>query len=84
MTPDQKFALWIKYSIVAFVALFAYFLVADLAMPLTPQAMATRTVTKISPRVNGQISDVFVTNNQTVHKGEVLFTIDPQDRKSVV
>lgn len=78
MTPDQKFALWIKYSIVAFVALFAYFLVADLAMPLTPQDMATRTVTKISPRVNGQISDVFVTNNQIVHKGEVLFTIDPQ------
>jgi hypothetical protein len=38
-TPDQKFSRWIKYSIVAFVALFAYFLVTDLAMLLTAQAM---------------------------------------------
>ncbi|MBY7995993.1 HlyD family secretion protein [Vibrio fluvialis] len=77
MTPDQKFARWIKYSSFVFVFVFAYFLVADLAMPLTPQAMATRVVTKVSPRVSGQISEIYVKNNQTVYKGDVLFQIDP-------
>ncbi|MGP8305702.1 HlyD family secretion protein [Vibrio sp. YIC-376] len=78
MTPDQKFARWIKYSCVTFVLVFAYFLIADLAMPLTPQAMATRVVTKIAPRVSGQITEIYVTNNQEIHKGDILFQIDPQ------
>lgn len=78
MTPDQKFARWIKYSCVTFILVFAYFLIADLAMPLTPQAMATRVVTKIAPRVSGQITEVYVTNNQEIHKGDLLFQIDPQ------
>lgn len=77
MTPDQKFARWIKYSCVAFVLVFAYFLIADLAMPLTPQAMATRSVTKVAPRVNGQITEIYVNNNQKINKGDVLFQIDP-------
>lgn len=77
MTPDQKFARWIKYSCVAFVLVFAYFLIADLAMPLTPQAMATRSVTKVAPRVSGQITEIYVNNNQKINKGDVLFQIDP-------
>ena len=77
MTPDQKFARWIKYSCFGFVFVFAYFLVADLAMPLTPQAMATRVVTKIAPQVSGKIANVYVENNQAVNKGDVLFDIDP-------
>lgn len=78
MTPDQKFARWIKYSCVAFVLVFAYFLVADLAMPLTPQAMATRVVTKVAPRVSGQITHLYVANNQEISQGDLLFQIDPQ------
>jgi len=77
MTSDQKFARWIKYSCFGFVIVFAYFLIADLAMPLTPQAMATRVVTKIAPQVSGQIAHVYVKNNQTIHKGDLLFEIDP-------
>ncbi|MDW2094915.1 HlyD family secretion protein, partial [Vibrio sp. 1866] len=84
MTPDQKFARWIKYSCVAFVLVFAYFLVADLAMPLTPQAMATRVVTKVAPRVNGQITHLYVANNQEIQKGDLLFQIDPQPYKLAV
>ncbi|MCG3720940.1 HlyD family secretion protein [Vibrio cincinnatiensis] len=76
MTPDQKFARWIKYSCTAFIGLFAYFLIADLAMPLTPQAMVTRVVTKVAPQVSGQISQLYVTNNQVVHKGDLLFELD--------
>lgn len=78
MTPDQKFARWVKHAIVVFVLVFAYFLVADLTIPLTPQAMATRTVTKVAPRISGQITAIYVRNNQLVRKGDVLFEIDPR------
>jgi len=77
MTPDQKFARWIKYSCTAFVFVFSYFLVADLIMPLTPQAMATRVVTKVAPRVSGQITHLYVSNNQEISQGDRLFQIDP-------
>ncbi|PFG57825.1 multidrug resistance efflux pump [Vibrio sp. ES.051] len=78
MTPDQKFARWIKCSCVAFALVFAYFLVADLVMPLTPQAMATRVVTKVVPQVSGQITRLYVANNQEINKGDLLFQVDPQ------
>ncbi|KUI97623.1 HlyD family secretion protein [Vibrio sp. MEBiC08052] len=77
MTPDQKFARWVKYASALFIVLFAYFLLADTVMPLTPQAMATRAITKIAPRVSGQIKQVYVHNNQQVQQGDILFEIDP-------
>ncbi|MEL3919576.1 HlyD family secretion protein [Aeromonas enteropelogenes] len=77
MTPDQQFARWIRWSMAGFVILFAYFLVADLLMPLTPQAMATRVVTKLAPQVSGKVVEVAVHNNQHVKKGNLLFTLDP-------
>ena len=76
MTPDQQFARWIKYSMVGFVLVFAYFLLADIQMPLTPQAMATRTVTRITPQVSGKIAEVAVHNNQAVKQGDLLFALD--------
>ncbi|MFB2865335.1 HlyD family secretion protein [Aeromonas sp. MdU4] len=78
MTPDQQFARWIKWSIAGFATLFAYFLMADLLMPLTPQAMATRVVTKLAPQVSGKVIDVAVHNNQRVKKGDLLFTLAPE------
>lgn len=84
MTPDQKFERWIKYSIFGFAILFIYFLIADLIMPLTPQAMATRIVTKIAPQVSGPIADIYIQNNQPVKKGDILFEIDPTPYKLAV
>ncbi|WP_019615709.1 HlyD family secretion protein [Psychromonas ossibalaenae] len=77
MTPEQKFSRWIKLSMILFVMVFAYFILADLKMPLTQQAMATRSVTKVAPQLNGHITAVNVNNNQRVSKGELLFNIDP-------
>ncbi|MGL5038023.1 MAG: HlyD family secretion protein [Aeromonas sp.] len=77
MTPDQQFARWIKWSMASFAILFIYFLVADLLMPMTPQAMATRMVTKLAPQVSGKVISVAVHNNQSVKKGALLFTLDP-------
>lgn len=69
MTSEQKFALWIKYAMSGFVVIFVYFLFADLKIPLTPQAMVTRGITKLAPRVNGSIVAINVDNNQFVHEG---------------
>lgn len=76
MTPDQQFARWIKFAMLGFAAVFAYFLLADIEMPLTPQAMATRTVTRITPQISGKIVEVAVSNNQAVKRGDLLFALD--------
>ena len=76
MTPDQQFARLVKISIFLFISVFGYFMFADAMMPMTPQAMATRMVTKVTPQVSGKIASIAVTNNQVVAKGDVLFSID--------
>ncbi|MEN9583611.1 MAG: hypothetical protein RLZZ616_617 [Pseudomonadota bacterium] len=77
MTPDQQFKRWIKWAMGSFILLFGYFLLADLKMPLTPQAMATRVVTKLAPQISGKVAQVAVGNNQHVKQGDLLFTLDP-------
>ena len=77
MTPDQQFARLVKIAILGFMMIFSYFLLADNIIPLTPQAMATRVVTKVTPQISGKVNIIAVTNNQTVAKGDLLFQIDP-------
>ncbi|BCG27746.1 secretion protein [Pseudomonas tohonis] len=78
MTPDQRFARRVRSAIVAFVLLFAYFLAADLWMPITPQAQLTRPVLRLAPRISGQVLDIAVTNNAHVEAGQLLFRLDPE------
>ena len=75
-TPDQAFARYVKLALVAFAVCFIYFVVADIRMPMTPQARVYHQVTQISPQLNGPITKVLVSNNQHVEKGQVLFEID--------
>ncbi|MDM5075126.1 HlyD family secretion protein [Aeromonas media] len=77
MTPDQQFKRWIKWAIACFTLVFGYFLLADIKMPLTPQAMATRVVTRMAPQVSGKVTEVAVANNQHVKQGDLLFVLDP-------
>ncbi|PJG58418.1 HlyD family secretion protein [Aeromonas cavernicola] len=77
MTPDQQFKRWITWALAGFMLVFAYFLVADIQVPLTPQAMATRSVTKLAPQVSGKVVAVTVQNNQSVKQGDLLFVLDP-------
>ena len=76
MTPDQKFARYVKVSIGAFVVLFAYYIVADIWLPITPQSRIYHPVVQVAPQVSGRVTQVLVTNNQPVKAGDVLFTID--------
>ena len=78
MTPDQRFARHVRFAIFILAGLFIYFLVADLYMPLTPQAQLTRSVVRIAPRVSGQVIEVTAINNQHVEAGQLLFRLDPR------
>ena len=51
MTPEQKFARWVRVSIAAFLVIFAWFIVADIWIPLTPDSTVMRVVTPVSSRV---------------------------------
>lgn len=77
MTADQRFARRVRLAMLAFVLLFAYFLAADLWLPITPQAQLTRPVLRVAPRVSGQVVEVAVSNNGRVAAGELLFRLDP-------
>lgn len=45
----------------------------------TDDAFIDAHVTPVAPRVSGQVSDLFVDDNQAVTNGELLLTIDPRD-----
>ncbi|ALM52712.1 HlyD family secretion protein [Halomonas huangheensis] len=76
MSPDQRFALLVRTAIGLFCVLFIYFLVADIWMPMTPEARVMRPVVRVAPQVSGPVSDVQVENNQQVQRGDLLFRID--------
>ncbi len=76
MTPEQKFARWVRVSIASFLLMFIYFVVADIWIPLTPDSTVMRVVTPVSPRVSGYVAAVHVHNNSQVKRGDLLFELD--------
>ncbi|CAM2848611.1 HlyD family secretion protein [Pseudoalteromonas distincta] len=76
MTPDQKFAHYVRLSLVGFFFVFIYYLVADIFLPVTPQARVYHPVVQISPQISGRVTNVLVSNNKPVKAGDVLFSID--------
>ena len=66
MTPEQKFARWVRVSIAAFLGIFAWFIVADIWIPLTPDSTVMRVVTPVSSRVSGYVSHVYVHERLTL------------------
>lgn len=49
------------------------------ASPWTRNGQVRAQVANIAPRISGQINEVHVHDNQFVHKGDVLYVIDPFD-----
>ncbi|ARD45453.1 HlyD family secretion protein [Colwellia sp. PAMC 21821] len=76
MTPDEKFSRYVRLSLIGFVFVFIYYLIADIYLPVTPQARVYHPVVQISPQINGRVTKVLVSNNQQVKAGDVLFSID--------
>ncbi|KAA1049488.1 HlyD family secretion protein [Pseudocitrobacter sp. 73] len=77
MTPEQKFARWVRVSIASFLLMFVYFIIADIWIPLTPDSTVMRVVTPTSSRVSGYVAQVYVHNNSQVKKGDLLYELDP-------
>jgi len=76
MTPDEKFSHYVRLSLIGFVFIFIYYLIADIYLPVTPQARVYHPVVQISPQISGRVIQVLVSNNQPVKAGDVLFSID--------
>lgn len=47
--------------------------------PSTDDAYVGASLVNVAPKINGYLAEIKVKNNQLVHKGEVLFKIDPVD-----
>jgi membrane fusion protein (multidrug efflux system) len=90
--PDDKpprkrnFVGWIVMlaiiGIGAFYGIHAY--TQSLIREVTDNAQVDATITPVSPRVRGQVLEVKVDDNDVVHKGDLLFTIDPSDYQTKV
>ncbi len=75
MTPEQKFARWVRVSIAAFLGIFARFIVADIWIPLTPDSTVMRVVTPVSSRVS--MSRTSTCTTTAGEKGDLLYELDP-------
>jgi multidrug resistance efflux pump len=58
--------------------LYVYHVVSDRITPYTSQATVDTLLVQIAPEVTGQVTEVGVTDNGPVKKGQVLFRVDPQ------
>jgi multidrug resistance efflux pump len=64
--------------LIALAALFIYHVASDRVTPYTSQANNEVFLVQIAPRVTGQVIEVGARDNQRVHKGQVLYRIDPE------
>lgn len=75
--PFKRF-IGLGVAIVAVVAV-GLFIHDALMYESTDDAYVETTTVQVAPRVNGQIVDVFITDNQKVKEGDLVAKIDPAD-----
>ena len=69
---------WVLLVLLVIAALVTYYVLSDRYTPLTTDAYVQAYVIQVAPRVEGQVVQVCVRENQTVKKGDLLFEIDPR------
>lgn len=57
----------------------AYFAYEAMTYQTTDDAYVETTTVQVAPRVSGQITDVYITDNQKVNEGDLVAKIDPAD-----
>src|ERR1700738_138856 len=67
---------WVLFVLLVIAALVAYYILSDRYTPFTTDAYVQAYVIQVAPRVEGQVVQVHVRENQAVKKGELLFEID--------
>lgn len=73
---DATFQRWMKGLVILFLFTIGYIIMADRHIPLTTESRVRGHVVQLAPEVSGVITAVAVGNNQTIKKGERLFSID--------
>ncbi|MET0660145.1 MAG: HlyD family secretion protein [Steroidobacteraceae bacterium] len=64
--------------LITLLVLFIYHVASDRVTPYTSQANIEVFLVQIAPRVTGQVIHIGARDNQRVHKGQVLYRIDPE------
>lgn len=67
---------WILFILLLIATLVAYYVLSDRYTPLTTEAYVQAYVIQVAPRVEGQVVQVRVRENQSVKEGDLLFEID--------
>ena len=68
---------WTLVTLVLFVVLFGWTLIADRLTPYTSDASVRAFVARTVPEVAGKVIEVAVRDNQIVRAGDLLYRIDP-------
>lgn len=64
--------------VVAAIGVYGYYYYSQV-YPSTDNAYINANLVNVAPKVGGYIEQIYVKDNQKVHKGDLLMTIDPQD-----
>ena len=75
------YALFTTIVLILAIAFSAFLIISDNAIPFTTQATVKTSAIEVVPEVQGYISDIMVTEGQTVTLGTPLLRIDPTDYK---
>ena len=76
----KPFKRYIALGVGLVVAIAGAFVIHDALMyQSTDDAYVETTTVQVAPRVSGQITDVYITDNQKVKEGELVAKIDPAD-----
>jgi multidrug resistance efflux pump len=68
----------ILIALALLLVLFTYHVLSDRYTPYTSQARVQTFLTQIAPEVAGDVLQVYVKDNGSVRKGQLLFRIDPE------
>jgi len=68
----------ILIALVLLLVLFSYHVLSDRYTPYTSQARVETFLTQVAPEGAGDVLQVYVKDNGAVHKGQLLFRIDPE------
>src|SRR5438128_2639654 len=72
----QSARAWVLFVLSVIAALVIYYVLSDRHTPFTTDAYVQAYVIQVAPRVEGQVVQVHVRENQAVKKGDLLFEID--------
>lgn len=83
-TPMDPVRRWTFIVLAVCLVLLAWYLRADRVTPYSSQARVNAFVIPIASQVSGNLTDVFVANNQLVKAGQPLFQVDIQNYQLAV